>query len=163
MRSGVLPTGRCIPRHALTFLSARIFIAGACEAYSSRAQYASKKTNRRARDEWQMRVRVISQTFTDLWRNRDMLNPLRSGFFGIQLISHKVLRYAVPLVLIALFALSAVLATHSQLYTVALAIQCLFYLLARRLGNGSQRKKDHSPRDAALFCSGQSRFGRCVL
>lgn len=89
-----------------------------------------EKTNRRARDEWQMRVRVISQTFTDLWRNRDMLNPLRSGFFGIQLISHKVLRYAVPLVLIALFALSAVLATHSQLYTVALAIQCLFYLLA---------------------------------
>ncbi len=59
-----------------------------------------------------------------------MLNPLRSGFFGIQLISHKVLRYAVPLVLIALFILSAALATHSQFYAVALAIQCLFYLLA---------------------------------
>ncbi len=89
-----------------------------------------EKTNRRAREEWQMRVRVISQTFTDLWRNRDMLNPFRSGFFGIQLLSHKVLRYAVPLILAVLFVVSAALAPYSQFYGLALAIQCLFYLLA---------------------------------
>ncbi|MBP7416481.1 MAG: glycosyltransferase family 2 protein, partial [Pyrinomonadaceae bacterium] len=46
-------------------------------------------TNSRSDDELSMRVRVISQTFTDLWRNRDMLNPLKSGFFAVQLISHK--------------------------------------------------------------------------
>ena len=46
-----------------------------------------------------MRVRVISQTFTDLWRNRSMMNPFKSGFYAIELISHKVFRYAVPLFL----------------------------------------------------------------
>ena len=36
----------------------------------------AEETNRHSEKEMQMRVRVISQTFTDLWRNRDMLNPL---------------------------------------------------------------------------------------
>ena len=40
-----------------------------------------EQTNRRADDELKMRIRVISQTFTDLWRNRDMLWPFKSGFF----------------------------------------------------------------------------------
>ena len=47
-------------------------------------------TNRHVGDELKMRVRVISQTFTDLWRNRDMLNPFRSGFYAVELISHKL-------------------------------------------------------------------------
>ena len=50
-------------------------------------------TNRRTDDELKMRVRVVSQTFTDLWRNRDMLNPFKSGFFAIELLSHIVPEY----------------------------------------------------------------------
>ncbi len=87
-------------------------------------------TNRKATDELQMRVRVISQTFTDLWRNRDMLNPLKSGFFAIELISHKVLRYAVPFILLTLFAASVILTGSSVFYTSAMAVQSLFYTLA---------------------------------
>ena len=87
-------------------------------------------TNRRATDELRMRVRVISQTFTDLWRNRDMLNPLKSGFFAIELISHKVLRYAVPFILFALFCASLILTETSVFYTSAMAVQVLFYTLA---------------------------------
>ncbi|MFZ1699206.1 MAG: glycosyltransferase family 2 protein [Pyrinomonadaceae bacterium] len=89
-----------------------------------------EKTNHRTDDELKMRVRVISQTFTDLWRNRDMLNPFRSGFFAVQLISHKVLRYAVPVILLALLASSAILAGSSLFYLVAAAGQIAFYLLA---------------------------------
>jgi hypothetical protein len=48
----------------------------------------TEETNRQANKELAMRVRVISQTFTDLWRNRGMLNPFRSGFFAVQLVSH---------------------------------------------------------------------------
>ena len=87
-------------------------------------------TNRRANDELRMRIRVISQTFTDLWRNRDMLNPFKSGFFAIELISHKVLRYAVPVILIVLFAATALLINASVFYTAAFALQALFYVLA---------------------------------
>ena len=87
-------------------------------------------TNRVATDELRMRVRVISQTFTDLWRNRDMFNPLKSGFFAIELISHKVLRYAVPFILLALFAANLILTGSSVFYVSLLAIQILFYTLA---------------------------------
>jgi hypothetical protein len=31
-----------------------------------------------------------------------MLNPLRAGFYAVQLVSHKVLRYAVPLFLLTI-------------------------------------------------------------
>lgn len=92
--------------------------------------YCFESTNLRADDEMRMRVRVISQTFTDLWRNRDMLNPFKSGFFAIELISHKVLRYAVPLVLVAFFIASVVLTSSSTFYASALAFQILFYCTA---------------------------------
>jgi cellulose synthase/poly-beta-1,6-N-acetylglucosamine synthase-like glycosyltransferase len=74
-------------------------------------------TNNRPGDEMRMRIRVISQTFTDLWRNRDLLNPFKSGFFAIELISHKVLRYAVPLLLLAMFV-SSLLLSFSSVFTV---------------------------------------------
>ncbi len=89
-----------------------------------------ESTNKRAGNELRMRVRVIAQTFTDLWRNRDMLNPLKSGFYGIQLISHKLLRYSVPFIMLALFASSLLLAGRSFFYMAALIFQIAFYFLA---------------------------------
>ena len=77
-----------------------------------------------------MRVRVISQTFTDLWRNRDMLNPAKSGFFAVEMISHKVLRYAVPFILIGFLTASIVLSPSSTFYALAFVVQTLFYSLA---------------------------------
>lgn len=89
-----------------------------------------ENTNHRADEELNMRVRVISQTFTDLWRNRDMLNPFKSGFFAIELISHKVLRYAVPFVLFTFLVSSLLLSSSYLFYAVALTFQALFYSLA---------------------------------
>ena len=90
----------------------------------------TEETNRQADKELTMRVRVIAQTFTDLWRNRRMLNPLRSGFYAVQLISHKVLRYAVPVFLILIFASSFILAFSSVFFAAALVLQTLFYAIA---------------------------------
>ena len=87
-------------------------------------------TNQRARHELSMRIRVIAQTFTDLWRNRDMLNPFKSGFFGIQLISHKLLRYSVPFFLVAVFVTSTLLAVDSPFFKGVLLMQLAFYFLA---------------------------------
>ena len=77
-----------------------------------------------------MRVRVIAQTFTDLWRHRSMLNPFKSGFYAVQLLSHKVMRYLVPFFLVLILAASAVLAPASVFYTIALAAQLGCYLAA---------------------------------
>jgi cellulose synthase/poly-beta-1,6-N-acetylglucosamine synthase-like glycosyltransferase len=87
----------------------------------------TEQTNRRSDAELKMRVRVIAQTFTDLWRHRSMLNPFRSGFYAVQLLSHKVMRYLVPFFLIALFGASATLATSSIVYRLLFAAQLLGY------------------------------------
>lgn len=90
----------------------------------------TEETNRRSIKEFRMRVRIIAQTFTDLWRHRAMLNPFRSGFYAIQLISHKVMRYAVPFFLITILATSVVLAPRSLFYLLVLVGQVGGYLTA---------------------------------
>jgi len=75
-----------------------------------------------------MRVRIIAQTCTDLWRHRGMLNPFRSGFYAVQLLSHKVMRYAVPFFLIAILATSVVLVRGSRFYSILLVGQVVGYL-----------------------------------
>lgn len=90
----------------------------------------TETTNHHPNDELKMRVRVIAQTFTDLWRNRDMMNPFKSGFFAIELISHKVLRYAVPLILLVLLIISIPLAAGSVFFAFVLTLQAAFYLMA---------------------------------
>lgn len=87
----------------------------------------TEQTNRQSDKELKMRVRIIAQTFTDLWRHRAMVNPLRSGFYGLQLVSHKVMRYLVPFFLMGLFVSSAVLAPGSLVYRLMFAAQLAGY------------------------------------
>jgi len=89
-----------------------------------------EEPNRQARKELAARVRIISQTFADLWRNRTVLNPFRSGFYAIQLWSHKLMRYLVPVCLIAIFVSTAFLAPRSPFYAVLFGLQVCFYLAA---------------------------------
>jgi cellulose synthase/poly-beta-1,6-N-acetylglucosamine synthase-like glycosyltransferase len=98
------------------------------------AAVCTEETNTRANKELSTRVRIMTQTFADLWRNRRMLNPLTSGFYAVQLISHKVMRYLVPLFLIATLSASAVLATRSIVFAVVLACQIGFYAAAGLAG-----------------------------
>jgi cellulose synthase/poly-beta-1,6-N-acetylglucosamine synthase-like glycosyltransferase len=86
----------------------------------------TEETNRRSDNELKMRVRIIAQTFTDLWRHAGMFNPFRSGFFAVQLFSHKLMRYLVPFFLIAIFATSATLA-GSFFYRILFTVQLVCY------------------------------------
>lgn len=86
----------------------------------------TEETNRRSDKEMKMRVRIIAQTFTDLWRHAAMMNPFKSGFYAIQLLSHKVMRYLVPFFLMAIFAASAALA-GSQFYRIFFLAQVACY------------------------------------
>ena len=89
-----------------------------------------EEPNRQAKKELAARVRIISQTFSDLWRNRGMLNPFRSGFYAVQLWSHKIMRYLVPVFLIAIFITSGFLAPRNMFYAVLFVGQVAFYLAA---------------------------------
>jgi cellulose synthase/poly-beta-1,6-N-acetylglucosamine synthase-like glycosyltransferase len=90
----------------------------------------TEETNRQARQELKMRVRVITQTLNDLWRHRPMMNPWRRGFYAIELFSHKVLRYFVPVFLILVFVASGALASYSIFYLATFAAQLVAYLTA---------------------------------
>lgn len=90
----------------------------------------TEETNRGSDRELRMRVRVIAQTYTDLWRHRAMLNPLRGGFYSVELFSHKVLRYAVPLFLILIFVSSLALAGGSVFFSLVALAQIGFYAAA---------------------------------
>jgi hypothetical protein len=77
--------------------------------------------------EFSMRVRV---TVRALWALRDMahlMNPIRYGLFGLQLISHKCLRYLafIPLAIAAITSLA--LAPAHPVYLAAAACQAVFY------------------------------------
>src|SRR5438874_3290538 len=90
----------------------------------------TEETNRRADKELKMRVRVIAQTFTDLWRHRGMLNPVRSGFYAVQLLSHKVMRYLVPFFLLGLLTASAMLMRGNLFFQLLFAAQLISYSCA---------------------------------
>ena len=86
-----------------------------------------EETNRRADNELRMRVRVITQTLNDLWQHRAMMNPFRSGFYAVQLFSHKVMRYLVPLFLMVAFITCGVLASSSLSYRLMFTVQLICY------------------------------------
>lgn len=112
------------------FLIATKMVEQGLRAVYEPAAICTEETNRRADWELKMRVRIITQTYTDLWRHRAMMNPLRSGFYAIQLFSHKVLRYFVPVFLLLILFTSSVLAPFSRFYAAALAAQLCFYAVA---------------------------------
>src|SRR5437879_2712738 len=88
------------------FIIATKMVEQGLRAVYEPAAVCTEETNRRSNKELRMRVRVIAQTFADLWRHRSMLNPLKSGFYAVQLFSHKVMRYFVPIFMIDLLAAS---------------------------------------------------------
>jgi cellulose synthase/poly-beta-1,6-N-acetylglucosamine synthase-like glycosyltransferase len=81
-------------------IATEIHLQGLRVVYEPEA-IAVEAANRRARDEFRMRVRVIKQTLSALHRYNHTLNPFRHRMFAFQMIAHKALRYAIPLPLIA--------------------------------------------------------------
>ncbi len=85
-------------------IATEIHLQGLRTIYEPEA-ISKEDTNHRTPDEWRMRVRVIEQTMSVLYRYREALDLRRHGGFAFQLICHKVLRYLVPgLLLVALVA-----------------------------------------------------------
>ena len=110
------------------FLVATMMVRQGLRAVYEPEAVCVEEPNARAHKELAVRVRIITQTLADLWRNRDVLNPFVKGFYAVQLVSHKVMRYIVPLFLIAILMTSAFLALHSAFFAVIFMAQVCFYL-----------------------------------
>ena len=79
-------------------------------------------------DEFRRKVRVTNHSVRALLNLGGAL--WTSGFYSVELLSHKLVRHLIPFFLIALLAASAWLARTSHLFGLTLALQALFYLLA---------------------------------
>jgi cellulose synthase/poly-beta-1,6-N-acetylglucosamine synthase-like glycosyltransferase len=64
---------------------------------------AYETTTEHSSEELEMRIRVITQGMNGLLHMKQLLNPLRHGFVGVQLLSHKVLRWLIPIMMVILF------------------------------------------------------------
>jgi cellulose synthase/poly-beta-1,6-N-acetylglucosamine synthase-like glycosyltransferase len=88
---------------------------------------AYEETTETSKEEFGMRVRVISRGMDGLWYMRRLFNPLKYGFVSFQLLSHKVLRWMIPFLLPLLLISNLFLAGHA-FYNFSLLFQVLFYV-----------------------------------
>ena len=80
--------------------------------------------------EYRMRVRVSLRALWTLAEMPDIMSIGRHGFYAVQVISHKVLRYLAFVFIVGLFLLSAFLVPVSPVYAIAFALQLVFIVTA---------------------------------
>lgn len=77
-------------------------------------------------EEGKRKKRIVNRSFTALMRNKIVLNPFKYGFYSLEILSHKLLRWMVPFFLIGFIAGTLVLAQMQvQLFQVFLLIGIL--------------------------------------
>jgi cellulose synthase/poly-beta-1,6-N-acetylglucosamine synthase-like glycosyltransferase len=90
---------------------------------------AYEETTQSTGEEFSMRVRVVTRGMRGLLSVPDLFKPWKHPWISFQLVSHKVLRWLVPV-----FLLVAVLANVALIsrpfFAFTLGVQALFYLLA---------------------------------
>jgi cellulose synthase/poly-beta-1,6-N-acetylglucosamine synthase-like glycosyltransferase len=96
--------------------------------------------------EFRRKVRIVNRAWRGLWRVRQVLNPFRFGFFTLQVISHKLLRWLVPVFLTGAFLANLFLLNSGKFYQALFALQISFYVLAI-IG----RLQSHRPAISKLF------------
>jgi cellulose synthase/poly-beta-1,6-N-acetylglucosamine synthase-like glycosyltransferase len=77
--------------------------------------------------EFQRKVRVIVRGLRGLWVMKELFNPLRYGFYSVQLFSHKFLRWSAVWPLLVLFGVSPSLYRAGRLYRLITLGQVAFY------------------------------------
>ena len=79
--------------------------------------------------EFRRKVRTLLRGMTTLWARRSLMNPLKYTAFSFVLISHKLMRWLVPLFLIAMLVANSGLLV-SKFYLGIFVLQLAFYSLA---------------------------------
>lgn len=109
-------------------IATEIHLQGLRTIYEPEA-VALEDTNKKGKDEFRMRVRVVQQTFSALQRYREVLSLPKHGLFAFQMISHKVLRYLVPVFLLLALVANALLIHEHLIYSITFFAQLAAYAL----------------------------------
>ena len=108
-------------------ISARVVLQGRRLLFDPEA-VAFEEAPVEGADEFRRKVRVTNHSVRALLNLGSAL--WTSGFYSVELLSHKLIRHLIPFCLIPLLLSSAWLARDSHGFAAALGLQCLFYLLA---------------------------------
>lgn len=80
--------------------------------------------------EFKRKVRIVNRAWRATMRMKPLLNPMRYGLFAWQLISHKLLRWLVPVFLVLLFVTNILILGKGFIYLFTLSAQIVFYVSA---------------------------------
>ena len=82
------------------------------------------------KQEFPRKVRTIIHGLEVLFHFAGIMNPFRYGFYAIEILSHKLFRWLVPLFMIILFLSNLFLINDGLLYKILMMLQLLFYVTA---------------------------------
>ena len=91
--------------------------------------YCLEEPSGGAKTEFRRQARITNRTLGAIRRNVTFLNPLQFGSFAFFLLSHKVLRFMVPLFAVSLFLTNLTLLSTSPFYLLMFVLLCLFILV----------------------------------
>src|SRR5688572_27037591 len=91
--------------------------------------------------EFRRKVRIVNRAWRAMMTLKDLLNPLRYGLFSLQIFSHKLLRWLVPVFLVVCLVANVAIAGRHWFYAAALGIQLAFYALAA-IGHLLRRRRN---------------------
>jgi cellulose synthase/poly-beta-1,6-N-acetylglucosamine synthase-like glycosyltransferase len=96
-------------------------------------------TSDKFEEEFQRKKRIILRSIHSLYAVKSLLNPFKRPRLSLQLISHKILRWFVPFLMLGMFVLNTLLLEQS-LYQLLFIAQIIFYTMAF-IGYKMERKK----------------------
>lgn len=81
-------------------------------------------------DEFKRKTRTIVHGMEVLSKFKAALNPFKYGFYSVQIMSHKLLRWLVPYFLTIIFTTNILLLSKGWIYLAFFSAQLFFYLIA---------------------------------
>jgi cellulose synthase/poly-beta-1,6-N-acetylglucosamine synthase-like glycosyltransferase len=109
--------------------SLRVVLAGQRLVFEAGAKVYEAVTSD-TRSEFGRRVRSTERGWRGLMATKELLNPFQTGFYALQLFSHKVLRRLTPFLMLALMLVNLAVITEGLIYLAAGMIQVAFYSAA---------------------------------
>ena len=111
------------------FLSVLNTVEQGYRAVSEPRAFGIMSATKSTQGEFTRKIRTLLRGMTTLWYKRKLMNPFRYGSFAYILLSHKLVRWLVPLFLLLAF-LTNLLLLDSIIYSSVFVLQVIFYLFA---------------------------------
>jgi cellulose synthase/poly-beta-1,6-N-acetylglucosamine synthase-like glycosyltransferase len=89
--------------------------------------------------------RIVNRSFRGLMKVREVMNPFKFGFFSFEVISHKLLRWLIPIFIVS-FAFGSLFLAYQSIHTFQIVtLLGIIFLWLAQIGFLKSRDKHSSP------------------